>query len=111
MHLLLLLRHPPAPTLFPYTTLFRSEITPRSAANRFHVTPEHPVLTIRRARVSRGDRGPGRWADIDPRRLESAEPRFVPAGERVPGDPPVFPLNKGQPDDPSRPDDFLRPLA
>src|SRR5207245_5490366 len=45
------------------------EITPRSAANRFHVTPEHPVLTVRRARVSRGDRGPGRWADIDPRRL------------------------------------------
>src|SRR5207248_5396564 len=52
------------------------EITPRSAANRFHVTPEHPVLTIRRARVSRGDRGPGRWADIDPWRLESAEPEL-----------------------------------
>src|SRR5947208_861177 len=87
------------------------EITPRSAANRFHVTPEHPVLTIRRARVSRGDRGPGRWADIDPRRLESAEPRFVPAGELVPGDLLVFPINKVERDDPSLTDDFLRLLG
>jgi Fe-S cluster assembly protein SufB len=87
------------------------EITPQSAANRFHVTPEHPVLAIRRERVSKYDRGPGRWSDISPGRLEAAEPEFVPAGELVPGDLLVFPINKVERDDPSLSDDFLRLLG
>jgi Fe-S cluster assembly protein SufB len=87
------------------------EITPRSTANRFHVTPEHPVLAIRRNRVSRSSRGPGRWADIDARRLEHAEPEFVPAGELAPGDLLVFPINKVERDNPELTDDFLRLLG
>ncbi|HLY52179.1 MAG TPA: hypothetical protein VKQ31_04135, partial [Steroidobacteraceae bacterium] len=87
------------------------EITPRSAGNRFHVTPEHPVLAIRRARVGKCDRGPGRWCDIDQKRLDAAEPEFVPAGELAPGDLLVFPINKVERDDPSLSDDFLKLLG
>jgi Fe-S cluster assembly protein SufB len=87
------------------------EITPRSPGNRFHVTPEHPVLAIRRKRVSKADRGPGRWPDIHPKRLEDAEPEYVPAGELVSGDLLVFPINKVERDDPSLTDDFLRLLG
>jgi Fe-S cluster assembly protein SufB len=87
------------------------EITPRSTANRFHVTPEHPVLAIRRSRVSRSSRGPGRWADIDARRLEQAEPEYVPAGDLSAGDLLVFPVNKVERDDPSLTDPFLRLLG
>jgi len=87
------------------------EIVPRSSGNRFHVTPEHPVLAIKRARVGKCDRGPGRWPDIDPKRLESAEPEYVPAGELAPGDLLVFPINKVERDDPSLSDDFLRLLG
>ncbi|HET9331531.1 MAG TPA: SufD family Fe-S cluster assembly protein [Steroidobacteraceae bacterium] len=87
------------------------EVTPRSAGNRFHLTPEHPVLAIRRSRVSKCDRGFGRWADIDSKRLEAAEPEFVPAGELVPGDLLVFPINKVERDDASLSDDFLKLLG
>ncbi|HWZ63691.1 MAG TPA: SufD family Fe-S cluster assembly protein [Steroidobacteraceae bacterium] len=87
------------------------EITPRSAANRFHVTPEHPVLAIRRARVKKADRGPGRWSDIDSRLLETAQPEYVPAGELAPGDLLVFPINKVERDDSSLSDDFLKLLG
>src|SRR5215472_3524695 len=87
------------------------EITPRSAANRFHVTPEHPVLAIRRARVSKSDRGPGRWADIDQKRLDATDPEYVPAGQLVPGDLLVFPINKVEREDKSLSDDFLKLLG
>jgi Fe-S cluster assembly protein SufB len=87
------------------------EVTPRSAGNRFHVTPEHPVLAIRRQRVSKGSRGPTRWADIDQKRLDLCEPEYVPAGELVPGDLLVFPINKVEREDASLSDDFLRLLG
>jgi Fe-S cluster assembly protein SufB len=87
------------------------EVTPRSPGNRFHLTPEHPVLAVRRDRIRRGTRGPGRWADIDPKRLEAAAPAYVPAGELAPGDLLVFPVNKIERDDPSLSDDFLRLLG
>ena len=87
------------------------EITPRSTGNRFHVTPEHPVLAIRRASVGKGSRGPNRWCDLDPTRLENAEPEYLPAGELVPGDLLVFPINKVERDDSTLSDDFLRLLG
>ena len=87
------------------------EITPRSPGNRFHVTPEHPVLAIRRERVRKSLRGPGRWPDVDRKRLDAAEPEFVPAGELAPGDLLVFPINKVERDDPTLSDDFLRLLG
>jgi Fe-S cluster assembly protein SufB len=87
------------------------EVTPRSPGNRFHLTPEHPVRAIRRDRVRSSLRAADRWADLDPKRLERAEPEYVPAGELRAGDLLVFPINKVERDDPSLSDDFLRLLG
>jgi Fe-S cluster assembly protein SufB len=86
-------------------------ITPRSPANRFSVTPEHPVLVIPRASVQRSSRGPGRLADLDSRKLSNATPQFVPAGHLQVGDLLCYPINKVERDDPSLSDDFLRLLG
>jgi Fe-S cluster assembly protein SufB len=86
-------------------------ITPRSPANRFSVTPEHPVLVIPRKGVQRGSRGPGRLADLDPRKLATATPAYVPAGQLERGDLLCYPINKVERDDPSLSDEFLRLLG
>ena len=86
-------------------------ITPRSPANRFSVTPEHPVLAIPRASVQRADRGPGRLADLDPAKLSRATPQFLPAGQLQVGDLLCYPINKVEHDDPSLSDAFLRLLG
>src|SRR2546430_4497039 len=44
-----MIRRPPRSTLFPYTTLFRSEAEHRGGALVVHV--EHPRLAVRRARI------------------------------------------------------------
>jgi len=87
------------------------EITPRSPGNRFHVTPEHPVLAIQRDRVRRSVRGKGRWPDICAKRLAITQPEYVPAGELAPGDLLVFPINQVERDDATLSDDFLRLLG
>jgi Fe-S cluster assembly protein SufB len=87
------------------------EITPRSPGNQFHVTPEHPVFAIRRDLVRSSLRSGGRWPDLDSRRLEQAEPEYVPAGELAPGDLLVFPINKTEREDSTLSDDFLRFLG
>ncbi len=87
------------------------EITPRSPGNRFQVTPEHPVLAIRRARVQSSSRGEVRWPDINSNLLAAAEPEFVPAGELQAGDLIVYPVNKVERDNPDLSDDFLRLLG
>jgi len=86
------------------------DITPRSTGNRFAVTPEHPVLAIRRARVHRGPSKHG-WAEVDPARLAGAEPEFVPAGDLQGGDYIVFPINKVSRDEPALTDEFLEVLG
>jgi Fe-S cluster assembly protein SufB len=87
------------------------EIEPRSPGNRFHLTPEHPVLAIRRERVRGSLRSAGRWPDLDPKRLASAEPEYVPAGQLAAGDLLVFPISKVEREDESLSDDFLRLLG
>ncbi|MFQ5843358.1 MAG: SufD family Fe-S cluster assembly protein [Planctomycetota bacterium] len=87
------------------------QITPRSPGNRFHVTPEHPVLAIQRDRVRSSLRKGGRWPDIDHHKLAGAEPEYVPAGELHPGDLLVFPVNQVQRNDPGLSDEFLRLLG
>ncbi len=86
-------------------------ITPRSLANRFSVTPEHPVLVIPRRSVQRSDRGPGRLADLDTHKLAQAVPQFVPAGQLRVGDLLCYPINKVERDDLALSDDFLRLLG
>ena len=49
------------------------------------------MLTIRRERVRSSLRKAGRWPDIDRRKLDAAEPAYVPAGELQAGDLLVFP--------------------
>ncbi|MEW6751674.1 MAG: SufD family Fe-S cluster assembly protein [Candidatus Latescibacterota bacterium] len=87
------------------------QITPCSAGNRFHVTPEHPVLTIQRERLRSSLRADGRWPDIDRQKLAQAEPAYVPAGQVQAGDLLVFPVSQVERDDPSLTDDFLRLLG
>jgi len=86
-------------------------ITPRSPANRFSVTPEHPVLVIPRTDVQKSPRGPGRLADIDARKLAATTAQYVPAGQLQVGDLVCYPINKVERDDASLSDDFLRLLG
>src|SRR5271154_1244666 len=86
-------------------------ITPRSPANRFSVTPEHPVLVIPRADVQGSSRPPGRLADLSRSKLAAASPRFVRAGDLKRGDLLCYPINKVERDDPSLSDEFLRLLG
>src|SRR5437870_8773486 len=48
LHLLyffiLMIRHPPRSTLFPYTTLFRSHVLARGVASRIAAQQEHDVV-------------------------------------------------------------------
>ncbi|MGQ0587449.1 MAG: SufD family Fe-S cluster assembly protein [Gammaproteobacteria bacterium] len=87
------------------------DITPRSSGNRFHVTPEHPILAIPRRKVAKGDRGPGRWSDLSPRLLEATQPEFVKAKDLLEGDLLVFPISKASRNDATLNDDFLRLLG
>jgi Fe-S cluster assembly protein SufB len=87
------------------------DITPRSPGNRFQLTPEHPVLAIRRDLVRSSLRGEGRWPDLDMKRFERTQPEYVPAGELRAGDLLVFPINKIERDDTRLSDDFLRLLG
>ncbi|WP_460035455.1 SufD family Fe-S cluster assembly protein [Methylothermus subterraneus] len=87
------------------------DITPRSTGNRFQLTPEHPVLAIRRETVGSSPRKDGRWPDIDPNKLARTEPTYIPAGELQEGDLLVFPINQVCRDEPALSDDFLRLLG
>src|ERR1039458_5314437 len=55
-HLVCLLRLPPRSTLFPYTTLFRSQDIPRTATPAPAPTPASPSPTARRRRPVAPDR-------------------------------------------------------
>jgi Fe-S cluster assembly protein SufB len=76
-------------------------ITPVSIANRFRLTPEHPVLCVRRRRVAVQVRGELRLDSVDRKKLLAANPEFVPAGELRPGDFIHYPVNQTVRDDPT----------
>ena len=71
------------------------KIVPLSSANAFRLTPEHPVLVVRRRdvlvkRAARKD-----WVrEVNSKKLREATPEFVPAGELERGDFLVFPISK-----------------
>ncbi|MDW8111685.1 MAG: hypothetical protein RMJ96_08800, partial [Candidatus Bipolaricaulota bacterium] len=68
-------------------------IRPISPHNTFQLTPEHPVLCVRREQVQspRRARKPHWQVEVDTRVLLSAQPEYVPAGELREGDFIVFP--------------------
>lgn len=69
------------------------KIRPISPHNTFQLTPEHPVLCVRREQVQapRRARKPHWQVEVDTRVLLSAQPEYVPAGELREGDFLVFP--------------------
>ena len=70
-------------------------LTPISSANAFQVTPEHPVLAVKREEVRTARRARGkRLPEVDSRRLLAATPGFRPAGELERGDFMVFPISQ-----------------
>ncbi len=86
-------------------------IIPQSAANAFQLTPEHPVLSIKRsAVVSRKSRN-GWLPEANTARLLSAEPEFVEAGDLEVGDFLIYVAPKEVSDDPLMTDSILRILG
>ncbi len=64
-----------------------------SAYNTVRVTPEHPVLVVRRESVRVPRKARGVWLpEVSTAKLESATPEYVPAGEVQRGDFLVFPV-------------------
>ncbi|MBI3116841.1 MAG: Fe-S cluster assembly protein SufB, partial [Thaumarchaeota archaeon] len=71
--------------IHPYTGVMLT-IVPQSKGNSFRLTPEHPVLCVKRDSVAYG-RSRNNWhRRVSTRKLEQAEPRYVPAGEVEVGD-------------------------
>jgi Fe-S cluster assembly protein SufB len=83
-------------------------IVPVSVGNAFALTPDHPVLTLRRERAAT-------WRDshwvMDPGALHTSEPEWVPAGELRVNDLICFPIATRQQDHPEVSDDLLRFLG
>ncbi len=61
-------------------------IVPQSKGNAFRLTPEHPVLCVKRDLVAYGRSRNGWERRVSTKKLEQAVPRYVPAGELEAGD-------------------------
>jgi Fe-S cluster assembly scaffold protein SufB len=71
------------------------EVVPVSPHNAFRLTPEHPVLAVRRETVAVRRRQRNGWlAEVDTRKLLQAQPIYIPVGELKVGDFLVFPKVK-----------------
>jgi Fe-S cluster assembly protein SufB len=71
------------------------DIYPISPENHFRLTPEHPVLSVKRKEALTKRKPRGHWIpDVDTSALLNAEPMFSPAGELSVGDFIIFPVNK-----------------
>jgi len=84
------------------------KVVPVSVGNAFELTPEHPVLTLRRQRASVWS-GAG-WT-MDESSFHTADPEWVPAGELKVGDLLSFPVAQKTVDHPEISDDLLRFLG
>ena len=88
------------------------KLVPISAANAFQVTPEHPVLGVRRRDVAVSRAVRGTWLpEVDRKKLRSQQPDFIPAGQLERGDFMVFPISKTTRPDPTLSRDLLRLLG
>jgi len=86
-------------------------LCPVSAGNAFRLTPEHPVLAIKRSRVLRAKRKGGKINDADNKKLMNADAEFAPASELERGDFIVFPINQIVKDDVKFTEPLLRFLG
>jgi len=88
------------------------EIRPLSPGNTFRLTPDHPVLAVRRERVRVRRKARRNWLpEVDSQALVTAQPEYVPAGELERGDFLVFPVSKVVRDDPLYTTDVMRLLG
>ncbi|MHB8625143.1 MAG: Fe-S cluster assembly protein SufB [Aggregatilineales bacterium] len=88
------------------------EIKPLSAANTFKLTPEHPVLAIKRQSVAVKRKPRGTWKiEVDSEKLLSTTPEFYPAGQLEAGDFLVFPISRITRQNPAYTVDILRLLG
>jgi Fe-S cluster assembly protein SufB len=86
-------------------------ITPVSIGNTFQLTPEHPVLAVRRRNVWASERSNRAVSDVKVPALLAATPEFVAAGELEPGDFVHYPINRVEHDDASLGTDELTILG
>lgn len=71
------------------------EVVPVSPHNAFRLTPEHPVLAVRRETVAVRRRRRNGWLpEVDTRKLLQVQPTYIPVGELKVGDFLVFPKIK-----------------
>lgn len=88
------------------------EVVPVSPHNAFRLTPEHPVLAVRREDVAvRRKRRDGRLPEVDTAKLLHAQPTYIPVGELKVGDFIVFPKVKPGDFNPAFTDEQLRLLG
>lgn len=85
-------------------------IVPQSTGNAFRLTPEHPVLCVKRDKLSFGKAVNGKRRVLT-RRFESVEPEFVPAGELKVGDFIVYVAPTTTADDPALSETILKILG
>jgi len=84
------------------------KIVPVSAGNAFEVTPEHPILALRRRRATIWN---GTTWVMDEAAFHTSEPEWIPAGELESGDLLCFPVAAKERDHPEISDDLLRFLG
>lgn len=72
------------------------EVRPLSAGNTFKLTPEHPVLAVKResVRTKRAQRKLNWKPEVNSELLMTTQPEFIPAGQLEAGDFIVFPISK-----------------
>lgn len=87
-------------------------IRPISQANAFQVTPEHPVMAVKRRDVAVKRQSRNNWRiEVDSEKLIAALPQFVPAGELEIGDFMVFPISKVTSEHPRYTPEIMRLLG
>jgi Fe-S cluster assembly protein SufB len=87
-------------------------IKPISPYNAFRLTPEHPVLVVRRSRVLQRRKPRNGWLpEVDTEKLFTAQPEYVPAGELSVGDFLVFPKVQAQHYNPKYSPELLKLLG
>jgi Fe-S cluster assembly protein SufB len=84
------------------------KIVPVSVGNGFEVTPEHPILALRRKRAAVWS---GMHWVMDEGAFHTSEPEWIPSGELAVGDLLCFPVAAKQRDHPELSDDLLRFLG
>lgn len=88
------------------------EIVPVSSGNTLRLTPEHPVLAVKRERATVKRQPRKGWLpEVDSRKLRQTEPQYVPAGQLEAGDFLIFPVCKDSQDDPRYTPELLKLLG